>query len=159
MREQRGEIDNSESAKQRKTVIHAGMWLFIGWLLHYVPFWAMHRVLYYHHYFPALLYNSMLTGIIFNYIMEKIHRLFPGKTGNTIYHAIYGLTLSVLVYRYDKKETENNFYKQYYVRKLIFFVFFSFYEFSPLTYGMDGPPAMDPKSPLHHLRWLETWEF
>lgn len=37
-------------------------WLFVGWLLHYAPFWAMGRILYYHHYFPALLFSSMLTG-------------------------------------------------------------------------------------------------
>lgn len=42
--------------------LKASIWLFIGWLLHYVPFWAMGRVLYFHHYFPALIFNCMLTG-------------------------------------------------------------------------------------------------
>ena len=36
--------------------------LLLGWGLHYAPFYAMGRVLYYHHYFPAMLFNSMLTG-------------------------------------------------------------------------------------------------
>lgn len=40
----------------------AGVWLFAGWILHYLPFWAMGRVLYFHHYFPAVIFNSMLTG-------------------------------------------------------------------------------------------------
>lgn len=44
--------------------LKASAWLFCGWLLHYVPFWAMGRVLYFHHYFPALIFNSMLTGNI-----------------------------------------------------------------------------------------------
>lgn len=43
-------------------LLQAAVWLFIGWILHYLPFWAMGRVLYFHHYFPALLFNSMLTG-------------------------------------------------------------------------------------------------
>lgn len=43
-------------------MIASSGWLFLGWCLHYVPFWAMGRVLYFHHYFPALLYSSMLTG-------------------------------------------------------------------------------------------------
>ena len=37
-------------------------WLYIGWLLHYVPFWGMGRILYFHHYFPALLFSSMMSG-------------------------------------------------------------------------------------------------
>lgn len=36
--------------------------LLLGWVLHYAPFFTMGRVLYYHHYFPAMLFNSMLTG-------------------------------------------------------------------------------------------------
>lgn len=36
--------------------------LLLGWLLHYAPFYTMGRVLYYHHYFPAMLFSSMLTG-------------------------------------------------------------------------------------------------
>jgi dolichyl-phosphate-mannose--protein O-mannosyl transferase len=42
--------------------MNAGVWLFTGWILHYLPFWAMGRVLYFHHYFPAVIFNSMLTG-------------------------------------------------------------------------------------------------
>jgi len=38
-------------------------WLMLGWLLHYVPFWFMGRILYFHHYFPAHLFSIMLTGI------------------------------------------------------------------------------------------------
>jgi len=42
--------------------LRAAAWLFVGWVLHYLPFWAMGRVLYFHHYFPALIFNSLLTG-------------------------------------------------------------------------------------------------
>uniref|UniRef100_A0A1Y1KV29 Protein O-mannosyl-transferase 2 n=1 Tax=Photinus pyralis TaxID=7054 RepID=A0A1Y1KV29_PHOPY len=48
--------------------LEACAWMFLAWSLHYVPFWAMGRVLYFHHYFPALLFNSMLTG---NFRNEK----------------------------------------------------------------------------------------
>lgn len=46
--------------------LRAGAWLFVGWILHYLPFWAMGRVLYFHHYFPAVIFNSMLTGNFFS---------------------------------------------------------------------------------------------
>ena len=39
-----------------------GGWLFLGWCLHYLPFFLMGRVLYFHHYFPALLFSAMLAG-------------------------------------------------------------------------------------------------
>ena len=43
-------------------VLEGGLWLLIGWALHYIPFYLMGRVLYYHHYFPAFLYSAMISG-------------------------------------------------------------------------------------------------
>uniref|UniRef100_A0A336M336 Protein O-mannosyl-transferase 2 n=1 Tax=Culicoides sonorensis TaxID=179676 RepID=A0A336M336_CULSO len=64
IRMQRGYISPSDTTTNWRS-INAGSWLFIGWLLHYLPFWGMGRVLYFHHYFPALIFNSMLTGKFF----------------------------------------------------------------------------------------------
>ncbi|XP_002054958.3 protein O-mannosyl-transferase 2 [Drosophila virilis] len=72
--------------------LRAAAWLFIGWLLHYLPFWAMGRVLYFHHYFPALIFNSLLTGIMFNYIIRSLPRWLQ--------HVLLGTLLSVLVYSF-----------------------------------------------------------
>ncbi|XP_001600041.2 protein O-mannosyl-transferase 2 [Nasonia vitripennis] len=133
VREQRGCEEDEALIQERKTVMNAGSWLFVGWLLHYAPFWAMTRVLYFHHYFPALLYSSMLTGITFDYILESLALLLPERVGKTVYHVLLGSAISAVVY--------------------------SFYLFSPLTYGMEGPSGNDPNSTLHSLRWMESWEF
>ncbi|XP_029688613.1 protein O-mannosyl-transferase 2 isoform X2 [Takifugu rubripes] len=45
--------------------------LLLGWALHYAPFYAMGRVLYYHHYFPAMLFNSMLSGITLDILLKS----------------------------------------------------------------------------------------
>ena len=42
----------------------SGLWLLLGWALHYLPFYLMGRVLYFHHYFPALMFSIMLAGDI-----------------------------------------------------------------------------------------------
>nr|CAD7587798.1 unnamed protein product [Timema genevievae] len=108
-------------------------WLFLGWALHYVPFWAMGRVLYFHHYFPALLFSSMLTGVMLNYLLESLPVVLPVSLANTMYHWFLGVIFSATAY--------------------------SFYLFSPLAYGMSGPSASDPNSSMFGLRWLESWEF
>ncbi|KAJ8938509.1 hypothetical protein NQ318_005173 [Aromia moschata] len=108
-------------------------WLFLGWLLHYVPFWGMGRVLYFHHYFPALLFSSMITGILIDYLLEEVPKFFSGQTAKTIYHVMLGIVLSTIIY--------------------------SFYLFAPLAYGMSGPTANEPNSTMHGLKWIDTWEF
>lgn len=52
-------------------LMREGGLLLLGWLLHYAPFYTMGRVLYYHHYFPAMLFSSMLTGTYFYYIDQR----------------------------------------------------------------------------------------
>lgn len=101
IREKRGcDQETDASVQQRKIITKAGSWLFIGWLLHYAPFWAMTRVLYFHHYFPALLYSSMLTGITLHYILESLTILFTDRTiAKTIYHAVLGIVVSAIAYR------------------------------------------------------------
>ncbi|CAH1111302.1 unnamed protein product [Psylliodes chrysocephalus] len=128
---QRGYIESFDDFHKKKLVACA--WLFIGWTLHYVPFWAMGRVLYFHHYFPALLFSSMITGILIDYLLEEIPGYFSRSNANMVYQILLGLILSTIVY--------------------------SFYLFAPLAYGMSGPSANEPNSTMRGLRWIESWEF
>ncbi|XP_068081927.1 protein O-mannosyl-transferase 2 isoform X2 [Anabrus simplex] len=133
IQEQRGYEVLPQVREARKQFATACSWLFLGWALHYLPFWAMGRVLYFHHYFPALLFSSMLTGVILNYLLESLTSLLFESLASTVYHWLIGVIFAGLV--------------------------FSFYLFSPLAYGMTGPSASDPQSSMFGLRWLETWEF
>lgn len=45
--------------------LRGGGQVLLGWVLHYFPFFLMGRILYFHHYFPAMLFSSMLTGQCF----------------------------------------------------------------------------------------------
>ena len=42
--------------------------LVIGYLLHYLPFFPMTRVLYPHHYLPAYVYSAMCVGELSFYV-------------------------------------------------------------------------------------------
>ena len=50
-------------AAKRDNAMQSCVFLIIGWALHYLPFYAMGRVLYFHHYFPAYLLSAMFSGI------------------------------------------------------------------------------------------------
>ncbi|XP_072388031.1 protein O-mannosyl-transferase 2 isoform X1 [Diabrotica undecimpunctata] len=127
----RGYIKPSDDSHKKKLV--ACSWLFIGWMLHYIPFWAMGRVLYFHHYFPALLFSSMITGILIAYLLEEIPSYFSTSSAKIIYQILLGIILSTATY--------------------------SFYLFAPLAYGMVGPSSNEPNSTMAGLRWMESWEF
>ncbi|KAG1683677.1 Protein O-mannosyl-transferase 2 [Nymphon striatum] len=130
---QRG-FPNSEGLKKvEERLCTAGAWLFLGWMIHYVPFYGMGRVLYFHHYFPALLFSSMLTAVVVNQFLEFVHQVLPGSISQTIYHSVTGIFYGI--------------------------IFYSFYLFYPLSYGMEGPSSPSENSTMHGLRWLESWEF
>jgi dolichyl-phosphate-mannose-protein mannosyltransferase len=42
--------------------VTAASWLYSGWALHYLPFYMMGRALFVHHYYPALVFSTCLTG-------------------------------------------------------------------------------------------------
>ncbi|CAF4798048.1 unnamed protein product [Pieris macdunnoughi] len=119
-------------ASETRKLLNGAGWSFVGWALHYVPFWAMGRVLYFHHYFPALIFSSMLTGILTEYLLRSIQSYLSTELGRTVYHSAVGVLMGTIVY--------------------------SFHLFSPLAYGMTGP-AQDQNSTMNSLRWLDSWEF
>ena len=43
----------------------------LGWILHFVPFLIMGRVLYLHHYYPALIFAMMCNGVLLDLIPSK----------------------------------------------------------------------------------------
>lgn len=107
--------------------------LLLGWLLHYTPFYAMGRVLYYHHYFPAMLFSSMLAGITLDVWFKSTDLLVCAPYSNWLQSAAQ--------------------------KVLLFSIVYSFYLFHPLSYGMTGPLAHNPTSRMAGLKWMDSWEF
>ncbi|XP_012156645.1 protein O-mannosyl-transferase 2 [Ceratitis capitata] len=85
-------ITINENGDELSCSLKAAAWFFIGWLTHYLPFWAMGRILYFHHYFPALIYNSLLTGAMYNYLSSYLPKWMQ--------QALFGAIISVLTYSF-----------------------------------------------------------
>uniref|UniRef100_A0A3P9H9U0 Protein O-mannosyl-transferase 2 n=1 Tax=Oryzias latipes TaxID=8090 RepID=A0A3P9H9U0_ORYLA len=124
---------NQSRLEHSRLLKRAGGLLLLGWLLHYLPFYAMGRVLYYHHYFPAMLFNSMLTGVTLDILL---------KSSDLLLHSVYSDRLKVGGWLL-----------------LQLSILYSFYLFHPLSYGMMGPLAHEPGSAMAGLKWMDSWDF
>ncbi|XP_063354141.1 protein O-mannosyl-transferase 2 [Pelmatolapia mariae] len=114
-------------------LVRGGGLLMLGWLLHYAPFFTMGRILYFHHYFPAMLFSSMLTGLTLDILF---------RSADLLLHPPYSY-----------------WFQQTGQLLLLFSILYSFYLFHPLSYGMTGPLAHEPGSAMAGLKWMDSWEF
>lgn len=44
-------------------------WLWLGWAIHYAPFFLMSRILYFHHYYPAFIFSCLFSGTLVGWII------------------------------------------------------------------------------------------
>ncbi|XP_054651535.1 protein O-mannosyl-transferase 2 isoform X2 [Dunckerocampus dactyliophorus] len=130
---QRGVSVSQRRREHCFVLMRGGGLFFLGWLLHYIPFYTMGRVLYFHHYFPAMLFNSMLTGITLDFLLKMADLLLPLPFCEQLQRVWMVFILLVILY--------------------------SFYLFHPLTYGMTGPLAHEPGSSMARVKWMESWDF
>ncbi|XP_032477470.1 protein O-mannosyl-transferase 2 isoform X3 [Phocoena sinus] len=131
---QRGARLPAEVEGLSQVLLQGGGQLLLGWMMHYFPFFLMGRILYFHHYFPAMLFSSMLTGLLWDILLRLCAWSLASFSLAGHVH-----TLGIL--------------------SLLLGIAYSFYLFHPLAYGMVGPLAQDPRSPMAGLRWLESWDF
>lgn len=131
MAEQRG-VSLADITGLLNRFVSAGLWLLLGWALHYLPFYLMGRVLYFHHYFPALLFCCMLGGTVLEFCIRVLTIFVHPSLKGVFYHSAVVLVLAVLIG--------------------------SFIVFQPLAYGMTGLKADSPDSPYHSMKWLSYWD-
>ena len=53
---------------------YAGAYPLAGWFLHYLPFVAMARVTYVHHYYPALYFAILVMGFVVDWVTRPLSR-------------------------------------------------------------------------------------
>lgn len=70
---------------------YAGLYPFIGWFLHYLPFVAMARVTYVHHYYPALYFAILTCGFCLDWATRDLRKQAQWGIYFVLYAAVIGL--------------------------------------------------------------------
>lgn len=70
---------------------YSGLYPAIGWVLHFVPFIAMARVTYVHHYFPALYFAILTFGFCVDWFTRKVNAKLTWTVYTFLYMIVTGL--------------------------------------------------------------------
>jgi len=54
-------------------LMSSACWLYLGWSIHYLPFFFMSRALFIHHYFPAMIFSTCLTGVLLDLALKELN--------------------------------------------------------------------------------------
>src|SRR6266498_1558152 len=73
---------------------YSGLYPLIGWFLHYLPFVAMARVTYVHHYYPALYFAILTAGFCVNWFTQKLSGKYQWAVHGVLYVGV--ITLFIL---------------------------------------------------------------
>lgn len=120
---------NDFQPRAEQNFYDAGCILFLGYLLHYIPFFFMDRTLFLHHYLPAYMFKILLLSFVVD------HVFFILQFREKIKSFTHLFILLVIVF--------------------VMYVILTFKKFSVLSYGNTNLTEMD----LVNLRWKDTWDF
>lgn len=70
---------------------YAGLYPVLGWFLHYVPFIAMARVTYVHHYYPALYFAILTFGFVFDHFTRPLATGVRWGVSSVMYALVIGV--------------------------------------------------------------------
>lgn len=127
IRQRRACIDLPCRASQK--FYDAGCILFLGYWLHYLPYFFIDRTLFLHHYLPAYIFKILLLAYVIDHIYHILR--LREKTQPFVNLFIIGLVIWLV------------------------YVIMTFKKFSALNYGNIDLSEND----LMNLRWKDTWDF
>lgn len=128
--------------------LNVGHVYFIGYLMHYIPYFFTERVLFLHHYFPAFLFKLQLLC----YVIE---------------HFDYLLQLYSTRVNFGPKNSYRYYYTYFHCGRWFLFIYrslvilwfiavvFIYILFLPISYGIEKLTMEQ----ISQLRWKDTWDF
>merc|ERR550525_2266926 len=72
-----------------------------AWAVHYLPFFFMHRILYLHHYFPAVYFSCLLTGVLADLLFRLSITRLPDQLKPLAILSFLVASLSILAYFFN----------------------------------------------------------
>jgi dolichyl-phosphate-mannose-protein mannosyltransferase len=72
---------------------YSGIYPVVGWFLHYLPFVAMARVTYVHHYYPALYFAILSAGFLVDWTTQKL----ASRVRWGVYFVLYAVIIGLFV--------------------------------------------------------------
>lgn len=75
---------------------YSGLYPVLGWILHYLPFVAMARVTYVHHYYPALYFAILTAGFVINWATRPLARMSPAIEWG-VYLVMYSIIIGLFI--------------------------------------------------------------
>ena len=122
---------------QREKFILSSYFFGVGYVLHYLPFFTMARVLFMHHYLPALLFSFMLSGVLIDMMTTWTPRIlnhfYPRNKSSPHFHQIVSYSLLVIIISIGA---------------------FEFIRYAPLSYGLSTT-----RERLLPLKRVSFWDF
>lgn len=106
-----------------------GELFFVGYLLHFLPYFFVERTLFLHNYLPAFLYKCLLLCFVIEHIVTVLRNVVRSEILVFVYKSLLAVWLTGIVYVFCK--------------------------FLVLSYGTVKLSAAD----VIDLRWKDTWDF
>ncbi|KAJ3118497.1 hypothetical protein HDU96_001316 [Phlyctochytrium bullatum] len=121
--------------------------LFITWLLHWLPFFLMGRMLFLHHYLPSFIFSTLVATAVFEFVGRIVMEDPVGVAkGNTE-------LAERIPFRSWMKKSVSILYIIFLTVTLGSFIW-SFFYFAPLTYGLGFNSVED----LRTRKWMSSWD-
>ncbi|KAJ3119352.1 hypothetical protein HK100_000352 [Physocladia obscura] len=125
--------------------------LFLAWLLHYIPFFLMGRMLFLHHYLPSFIFSTMLAAALMDFVFRLSSECGPETL---IEDKVVALRVPVFVWA-NKSGPFGSVLFVGVLGAILSVFLWSFAYFAPLSYGSGFPVVED----IRERKWFKAWDF
>ncbi|KAJ3072261.1 hypothetical protein HDU98_003957 [Podochytrium sp. JEL0797] len=124
--------------------------LFLAWLLHWIPFFLMGRMLFLHHYLPSFIFSTMIAAALVDFVFKIVNERDPMELvgGNRV------KALMVPYFVYFRSSPMGNVVYVLVLCGLMAAFLWAFGFFCPLSYGYGVSSVEEVRA----RKWFKSWD-